>query len=50
MRISCNEPPSVILSQTMCIQKLKMIDWKCQNKLRAKNDGVITQKLQFKSI
>ena len=48
MRISVKESPSVILSQTMCIQKLKMIARKCQ--AEAKRDGVITQKLQFKSI
>ena len=36
MRISGNEPSSVILSQTMAIQKLKAIAQKCQNMLRPK--------------
>ena len=36
MRISGNEPSSVILSQTKCIQKLKMTARKCQNKLKSK--------------
>ena len=36
MRISGNEPSSAILSQTMWIQKFKMIAWKCQNKVKPK--------------
>ena len=36
MRISGNEPSSVILSQTKRIQKLRMIVQKFQNKLKAK--------------
>ena len=32
MRISGNEPSSVILSQTKLFQKLKRIAQKCQNK------------------
>ena len=36
MRISGNEPSSVILSQTMLIQKLKMIARKFQNKVKPK--------------
>ena len=39
MHISDNEPSSVILSQTMLIQKLKIIAKKCQNKLKLK--GVV---------
>ena len=51
MRISGNEPSSVILSQTMWIQKLKMIAWKCQKQSEAKRDGVINPtKLQLQSI
>ena len=34
MRISGNEPSSVILSETMLIQKLKMIAQKFQNKVK----------------
>ena len=41
MRISGNEPPSVILSQTKRFQKLKMIARKCQKQAEAKKDGVI---------
>ena len=36
MRISGNEPSSVILSQTMWIQKLKMTARKYQNKVKPK--------------
>ena len=36
MRISGNEPSSVILSQTMLIQKLTMIVRKFQNKVKPK--------------
>ena len=36
MRISGNEPSSVILSQTMWIQKLKVIARNCQNNLKPK--------------
>ena len=49
MRISGNEPPSVILSQTKCIQKLKMIAPKCHKQAEAKRDGVINpQNYNFK--
>ena len=41
MRISGNEPSSVILNQTMCIQRLKMISQKCQKQAEAKRDCVI---------
>ena len=43
MRISGNEPSSVILSQTKWIQKLQMIARKCQTQAEAKRDGVINQ-------
>ena len=36
MRISGTEPSSVVLSQTMMMQKLKIIAQKCQNKLKPK--------------
>ena len=36
MHILGKEPSSVILSQTMWIHKLKIIAWKCQNKLKLK--------------
>ena len=36
MRISGNEPSSVILGKTKWFQKLKMIAKKCQNKLKPK--------------
>ena len=36
MRISGIETSSVILSQTKGFQKLKMMDQKCQNKLKPK--------------
>ena len=36
MRISGNEPSSVILRQTKRFQKLKMLTRKCQNKLKPK--------------
>ena len=42
MRISVNEPSSVILSQRKCIQKLTIIAQKCQKQAEAKRDGVIT--------
>ena len=38
MRISGNEPSSVILSQTKLIQNLKMMTRKCLNKLKTKRD------------
>ena len=41
MRISGNEPSSVILSQTKLVQTLKMIARNCQNQAKAKGDGVI---------
>ena len=41
MRISGNEPSSVILSQTKWIQKLKMIARKCPKQAEAKRDAVI---------
>ena len=41
MRISGTEPSSVILSQAMWIQKLKMISRKCQKQAESKRDGVI---------
>ena len=43
MRISGNEPSSVILSQTKLVQTLKIIARKCQNQAKAKMDGVINQ-------
>ena len=36
MRVSDNEPSSVILSQRKLFQKLKMMVRKCQNKLKSK--------------
>ena len=36
MRISGNELSTVILNQTKCIQKMKMIARKYQNKLKPK--------------
>ena len=33
MRISCNEPSSVVLRQIMMMYKFKMIAQKCQNKI-----------------
>ena len=51
MRISGNEPSSVIFSQTKWFQTLKMIARKCQIKLKPKWDGVNKPtKLQFQSI
>ena len=41
MRISGNEPSSVILSQTKWIQKLRKIVRKRQKQAEAKRDGVI---------
>ena len=41
MRISGNEPSSVILSQTKWFQKLKMMVRKFQKQGEAKMDGVI---------
>ena len=43
MRISGNEPSSLILSQTKWIQKLKIIVRKFQKQADAKRDGVINQ-------
>ena len=43
MRISGNEPSSVILSQTKLFQKVEMIARKCQNQDEAKRDGAINQ-------
>ena len=48
MRISGNEPSSVILSQTKLFQKVEMIARKCHNQGEAKRDGVINpQKYNF---
>ena len=41
MRISGNEPSSVILSQTKGLQKLKMLARKVPKQAEAKRDGVI---------
>ena len=41
MRISGNEPSSVILSQTKWFEKLNIIACKCQKQAEAKRDGVI---------
>ena len=41
LRISGNEPSSVILSQIKWFQKKKTLTRKCQNKLKPKRDGVI---------
>ena len=51
MRISGNDPSSLILSQTKWIQKLKMIVQKFQNKLKPKAIVLYTKKTkQFLSI
>ena len=51
MRISGNEPSSVILSQTKWFQTLKMISQNVPNKAKAKRDVVKKPtKLQFQSI
>ena len=44
MRISSNEPSSVILSQTMCIKRLKMITQKCQRKIEKVPRGIRGEK------
>ena len=41
MRISGNEPSSVILRKTKLFQKVEMIAQNCQNQAEAKRDGVI---------
>ena len=41
MRISGNEPSSVILRQTKWFQTLEMLTRKCQKQAEAKRDGVI---------
>ena len=41
MRISCNEPSSVILSQTKLFKTLKSNAQKCLNKPNPKRNGVI---------
>ena len=41
MRISGNQPSSVIHSQAKWFQKLKMVAQKCLNNVKHKRDGVI---------
>ena len=49
MRISGTEPSSVILSQTMKLEKLKSDDPKVPKQAEAKRDGVINpQNYNFK--
>ena len=47
VRISGNEPSSLILSQTKWIQKLKMIARKCQKQSEGQKDGVINPQTYY---